>query len=766
MKQKTGERTPILVLFVTPSLSTLLSEDQSFLKHLLDRVFSTLEIGQEFDLLAAVVDSIPYPPRAHLEAIGADMPSKHGLGSEGISLLVAETQRAAPDLWSDRQESQERQSMDIQQRSTVSFSFEPSYKWRKSNSETYPPMAYTSQLLELPLANTMFHNAQTSTMFAQRWVVTQNGDNSEFNRIKQTSLTQQTLDLPNFGRFNELSITLPLRPITVPRRVTSAMGNIVRRIQAGENPGDDSPASEELEKDIHSYFKRSDAAEKKLDVWALVTPQENWISQPQSTRERTIVSQIEAGARLHKVLSGGGGWGVKQGLLSLDPDSTYCRANQASQLMVEDGGDFEAEKRAVLGELVKPGDVIQFYVGVSDARDHEPMRGPTRTQVLYNPGGSLRTIIVGTIPSTMDAMPQIPTLEGQKEGSSPHMLVHNHFGALSEQGMSLKVTTRSTHDPEKTTSIGVQRTGTVVQTKLDVPYSRFGWLPAHPVFHKALADGKELINFKSSRSMKRSPISNPISPSESQLPTTNEANNPVTLLEGAARPFNQSLSKGRKSKRSSRNQKPEVQMKPPARFRRLRFTLRKHLSGPIEPANPSIPAITQRTSLLRSRKPAKLFTQSLVGRPASGSESAALDPPGRNDASKISTPESAAEPAPRFTITRFTIWDEAEKERIAKDVKEDEDVAESQKERLAKDVKEDKDVAESQKERLAKDVKEDKDVAESQKEIEPAPELPVRRITVDSSNGPYIRKFRVDKEPRPRRVVFNVTKKGAGPGVR
>ncbi|KAA6406852.1 MAG: hypothetical protein FRX48_09350 [Lasallia pustulata] len=486
LTQHTGQNIPLLVLFVTPSLSSLLNEDSVFFQHILGRLFSKLEIGREIDLLAAVVDSIPHLPEQYLKAVEADIPSNHGLGSDGISLLLSESCRTAPDLWSPRQKSRERESMDIQQRSTVSFKHEPPERWLKWATGRFPPVVYTVHSLELPLANTMFHNAQTSTMFAQRWTVTHNGETPRFERIKQTPLTQQTLNLTKTIGDGDLSVTLPLLPITVPRRVTAAMGNIIRRIQIGDTPEAHAPASEELEKDIHSYFERLGADETRVGVWALVTPQEVWVSQAQTTRERTLFSCIGNGARLHKVLSGGGGWGIKQGLLSLDPHSTYSRSDQASQLMIEDDGDLEAEKQAVLGHLVKPGDVVQFFIHRPKPIRTGVPQEPSHTQALFSPVHGFRTTIFGTIPSTMDAMP------AQSTTHSPHTLIHTHFGALSEQGLSLKITTHNAQAPDIPMPVGATPVGTVVQTKLDVPYARVGWIPTPQMFHKQLGHILEL----------------------------------------------------------------------------------------------------------------------------------------------------------------------------------------------------------------------------------------------------------------------------------
>lgn len=449
-------------------------------------------------------------PTPYLKAIGVKVPSNHLHGYDGISLQLCESHVAAPNLWSSRLESHEQDSMDVQQRSSISFLYGSDQKYLQWVSERLIPVLYTTHLLELPLANTMFHNGQTSTMSAQRWIVMENGVHARFDRIKQTPLTQQTLDLTKSLGESELNVRLPLSPITVPRRVTAAMGNIIRRIQIGDTPEDDTPASKELEKGISSYFKRVNPVKDRVGVWALVTPRDIWVDHPQTTRGKPLFSQIENGARLHKVLSGGGGWeGAKEGLLSLDPHSTYNRSEQASQLLIPDDGDLEAEKLAVLGHIVKPGDVVQFFIDrpienlksklywqdFLKPKESANSEDPQLHQTLFNPVHGPRTSIFGTIPSTMDAMPVRPsskppnpttTTEG-KPDVPPHMIAHTHFGALSQQGISLTIKTHSTHDAADTAApIGARRLGTVVQTKLDVPYARIGWEPSPAMFQLQL----------------------------------------------------------------------------------------------------------------------------------------------------------------------------------------------------------------------------------------------------------------------------------------
>ena len=112
--------------------------------------------------------------------------------------------------------------------------------------------------------------------------------------------------------------------------------------------------------------------------------------------------------------------------------------------------------------MVKPGDAIQFFI--------------------YTPGATVRTveerrrrhyqaeIDFGTVPSTIDSMPD-PSAETEETGGlSPINYRTDLFGALSEQGLGLTI---DSHGPQGQESIGARRLGRVVQSKIDVPFTRY-----------------------------------------------------------------------------------------------------------------------------------------------------------------------------------------------------------------------------------------------------------------------------------------------------
>ena len=451
----TPEKTPLVVLLVTPAHIRLLDGDSSFIPSLFKTAVQKPKPWQEYDLLAAVVDRIPQTSSTSSyrsqdsHAVDADSSSeiRKEDGSEGISVAVLDSRAAAPDLWSLKDTSNERETMTIQQRCTLSFSLPPNPGMRTQISDESASQPLVERTLQLPVANTVFQNGRTSTLFAQKWLVnfrTQSGT-SEPMTSEKTWLQQQTVHMDTIfadeGRRLQLDTLLhtPLLPITPARTVTAAVGNIIRKISGGDDSAEGAPASEELERAISTAIEQGQFSAQHPGVWALVR------SQRYATLDRPAQFQINtsdmsgyavlSGARLHKVLSGGGGWGEKHGLLALDPDSDYNRHHPASGPFFENEQDAKAEDYGALGEVASIGDVITFcvYSSPSDANRadlHAPAFLSTSRSVTA-------TLVFGSLPSSMDA---IDTTEVEDDSGPGLVVQENSFGMLSEQGISLEVT--------------------------------------------------------------------------------------------------------------------------------------------------------------------------------------------------------------------------------------------------------------------------------------------------------------------------------------
>ena len=442
------------MILVTPAHLSLLEDGNAFIPDLLRQEAELSQPGQVFDVIAAVVDRIPHlhaPTEEHGSRSEASLSnSSAGAttrdGSEGVSVAVLDSSSAAPGLWAMQQDSRERETMTIQQRCTLTFTI-PSSTRANTEVEKLEGQDHASRMLQLPVANTVFQNGRTATLFAQRWVLQQeHQSNVLLVPDQKVWLPQQALDLNGLAKETSVDQSLHsnLIPITPPRTIKAAIGNIIRKVSADGSLEANTPASSELERAITKGIKNGSIPDQPAEVWALVKPQgyapHMGCETVKASPELDGLHQaLLSGCRLHKVLSGGGGWGEKQGLLALDPDSNYSPRQQAFQSSIEDEQDTEAEKLQALGEVVKPGDIVTFYVpslAQTNALDLEPRLGAHSSLApLY--------LIFGSLPSTMDVMPDLlPTKTTSKETDC--VILDGCFGMLSEQGMSLTVRTPNT----------------------------------------------------------------------------------------------------------------------------------------------------------------------------------------------------------------------------------------------------------------------------------------------------------------------------------
>lgn len=149
-------------------------------------------------------------------------------------------------------------------------------------------------------------------------------------------------------------------------------------------------------------------------------------------------------------VSGGGGWGPKQGLLSLDPQTTYSQVDEPDFSFM--GVSFE-DSSSSLGDLAKPGAYIQFFV----ADENSALRLEQA-----NDGNSVAAV-VGTKASTVDEMPDV---SGSKisDAADNELFIHHdgHFGGVSEVGMFLESSRQDARDVE-------------VKSKIDLPDSFCTW---------------------------------------------------------------------------------------------------------------------------------------------------------------------------------------------------------------------------------------------------------------------------------------------------
>ena len=337
-------------------------------------------------------------------------------GYEGVSVGLFESSIAAPDLWSPRDDFPPTETMNIQQRSNLSFSF--------------TVLNQGPWTLQMPIANTIFQNGKSATLFAQRWIKKDQADG--LICVEETNLPEQMISISKETGITddilELHLHTRLRPITSPRVVSAAIGNIIRQIEVDD--GHAQPASQELENAINKQIQSGHLQRDKVDVWALLRPPFSMSSDVHLGDKFDLQAAIASGAQLLKVLSGGGGWGEKQGLLALDPDSHY--GGQVSPAYNDD---------EVFADIVKVGETVTFLVNDSVPLNNsnevvagEHLSSDTRDIALQD-----QLLEFGCLPSTMDVMPTPETGLNSSDIRGPHILINQYFGILSENGMSLTV---------------------------------------------------------------------------------------------------------------------------------------------------------------------------------------------------------------------------------------------------------------------------------------------------------------------------------------
>ncbi|KAE9381464.1 hypothetical protein N431DRAFT_359494 [Stipitochalara longipes BDJ] len=343
---------------------------------------------------------------------------------------------------------------------------------------TFPARRPYKATITLPLANTLFKNGRHSTLLLSRWK--SSGDSF---RIKRNQVEKQNITMNPFDRMAYFPRGLmPCVPLTPLRRIHSGLGNIVRTIDFGQDGNSDiGPASKELETSVGEYLAKNGHDRPTIDVWALVIPQDvlSGRSSKAGLVEEVLTTDMDAlraricsstakgcryvgsflddGARLVRVLSGGGGWGLKEGLLSLDPQTTYSASNESRYDYSEDSLD--EQQASALGRLAQEGAFIQFLVAAkNDEGPINSLQGNGSENVAFTRSST----VVGVVPSTVD------DVHGEQQvmpTTSDLQVYLGHFGMVSESGMFLRGV-----KPEKMDK------GELVpslETKIDLPFSYF-----------------------------------------------------------------------------------------------------------------------------------------------------------------------------------------------------------------------------------------------------------------------------------------------------
>jgi hypothetical protein len=319
-------------------------------------------------VLSAVVDGLPLPEAGEGKRSGTGV-------SEGFAVLQGYMDQLLPGLWEVRNQGGRQDG-----RAGLVFRV-PGLAGNEVRDRG-------DMDVTVPVANTVFQNGRTSTLFAARWA---GATWRDFTAVERLDTRSGVVRVP-VEAGEGTGVTVPLLSITPLRTVKSALGNILKQFEV---EGKAVPASKELEDVVPKLLesrRRMGLGEIRgpLNVWALVVPARlagNW--RPDVLDVLDVQALLREGCRLHRVLSGGGGWGAKQGLLSLDPEAKFETTDD------EDVESFERDFLAGQmggsggGSVVGPGDGVVFCVDTTtypkSSADIEQVRGPKQFVVKVRP---------------------------------------------------------------------------------------------------------------------------------------------------------------------------------------------------------------------------------------------------------------------------------------------------------------------------------------------------------------------------------------------
>lgn len=413
---------------------------------------------QQVDLMAAVVDGIPFPKNtASGRSPELESAVKHG-SAEGISVLLTDTESATPDLWLTQPRKDCCPTI-----GTVTFQFEARLDDVECTAQPIDRPKQAWQSFQLPIANTIFQNGHTSTLIAQRWIrSTASATDSQMLQVRNTRMLNQILHINGLPRSSHVIIPeFPLSAITYPRTIAASGGNVIKAFQVpnGSHQSLSVPASTELEESVSLWNESQNLPGQRVMVWALVTPRESHLDHRRLT-SMSLRSALGSGSRLLKVISGGGGWGAKKGLLALDPEVEYWKYHGGSEPIFDFDNDIDFAQQSAFRDVVRPGDVVTFYIydGVNGSKS----RAQDNSSPNFRESTTEYSIVLETNPSE----PENKSAPKVNEGIYP-WYAENHFGMASES-MVLTIN----RDDEGYASKPHSGQGyTIVRTKIDVPYT-------------------------------------------------------------------------------------------------------------------------------------------------------------------------------------------------------------------------------------------------------------------------------------------------------
>ncbi|KAJ5514203.1 hypothetical protein N7463_003755 [Penicillium fimorum] len=432
------------LLLVTPSFAHWLDSSSPFLSQFLSRLYGNSPGGDTLYAVAAVVDTLP----------NTTSESPNSKESEGLSLLVVgqsgvQTKPAPPRLIRSS----------ASEETNLLFSFQTEVIGQISKGSAHE--------IGLRLANTIFVNGRETTIFGTRWL----WDKASNSYALDSSMDLTSCVVTATSQAVDTALELPLYPVTKRRRVMTSMGNILRQLAKSTDATsmDTIPASSELEKELPRYIAEHNIVDQRVSVWALVEKPDLEVADSGSSTQDRLIQSLHQGGKLHRVMSGGGGWGKKQGLLSLDPEVSFSgTANRddlvaLSQVFDPDAAQSDTlpsidkgitvDDLSLLSQVATAGDYIQFFVSV------QPTGGQGKISSNHDSEEEPVSYHFGMVADSME----FETHETDEDSNGIISLPHT-FGALSEKAIAYSQPIKGETATESCTKLNIPGSRVILET--------------------------------------------------------------------------------------------------------------------------------------------------------------------------------------------------------------------------------------------------------------------------------------------------------------
>ncbi|KAL4810058.1 hypothetical protein BDV18DRAFT_52425 [Aspergillus unguis] len=440
-----SELTPdyISIFLFTPCLSRWAEAQSPFFERCLKRIYSKnldQQSHEPIHAVTAIVDRLPNRDGSALRGASE---------LEGVSILLVKR-----DSVQGRAAARRQVRAVETEAPTLVFSF-------GNDVANHQDIRQSPHEIGLRLANTIFLNGKDNTLFGTQWSCDSSLRELKLDGSTDLSACSVAVDTSSLRS----SLELPLHPVGERRKVITSMGNILRQIAKHSDGRSDEamPASSELEKELPRYIAENDIADQRISVWALVEKSAESPYTKEKHSQSSLAESIRRGAKLHRVMSGGGGWGKKQGLLSLDPEMSFGKFddesieplhqvlsnNEVSTHKVDTPLELPPfmQDLSTLSQAAEPGDYIQFFASVEKPGMHTHSRDPTHSSESFS--------------CSFGVMSDTDTSPSQRTQHKDVLVVPNYFGALSEKAITYsQPLAESRMEPSET------------RTKIDVPGSR------------------------------------------------------------------------------------------------------------------------------------------------------------------------------------------------------------------------------------------------------------------------------------------------------